>query len=72
VAGGLYGGGADFTNHNLPAVVVGFGALVGLVRPMFNAKHLMATGAFEREEIELVAIGVLAMSSQIWKSFCSS
>ena len=71
-AGGFYGGGADFANHNLSAVVVRIGALVGLVRPMLNAENLTATVALEGEEIELVAIGELAVATQIRKSFCSS
>ena len=71
-AGGFYGCRADFANHHLSAVVVRFRALVGLVGPMLNAENLMTTVAVEGEEIELVAIGELAVSSQIRESFCSS
>ncbi|KAL6145514.1 hypothetical protein ACLB2K_056200 [Fragaria x ananassa] len=32
VASGLYGGGAYLTNYHFPAVVIGFGTIMGLVR----------------------------------------
>lgn len=39
-AGGLYGGRADLADDDLSAAVVGFGALVGLVRAVLKTKHL--------------------------------
>jgi hypothetical protein len=39
---------------------------------MNEGMYLSATVAFEREKIELMAIRVLAVLTQIWESFCSS
>lgn len=72
MAGGLDGHGTCFANNNLSAVVVGFQARVGLVGSVFQTKDLLATVAGERKKIELVAIAVLAVFTQIWKSFCST
>lgn len=39
---------------------------------MLQTEHLLATVAGEGEEIELVAIGVLAVAAEIGESLCSS
>lgn len=47
LAGGFDGGGAGLANEDSSAVVVGFGAVVGLVRSMLQAKDLATTIAVE-------------------------
>ena len=70
--GGLDRRRADFANHHFSAVPIGFRAVVGFETAMLQTEHLLATVAGEGEEIELVAIGVLAVAAEIGESLCSS
>lgn len=69
--GGLDRRGADFADHNLPALMVRVRALVGPVRSVLQTENLVAGVAVEGKKIELIAFGMLAVHSKIWESLCS-